>query len=190
MISSRAHLQPPHGLPARLRSCTFETWDASVAGAVPDELRSFPDGRGAFLVLTGPVGTGKTHLAAASFRMHVDDGSFLPLWWSAADWLAALRESFGHEGATARSEDAEAVRTCPILYLDDLGAERVTEWSRSSLWSVLSYRWDNMLATCVTTNLDRGAMEQLDARLASRLFGAEARQVSFAGVNDFRRRAR
>jgi DNA replication protein DnaC len=96
-------------------------------------------------VLLGPVGTGKTHAAIAAARMRFDCGSevrFLPI----IELLDMLRPG-GPDGAL------EALMSCELLIVDDLGLQRATDWTDERLDALLNRRWLEQLSTIVTTNL-------------------------------------
>jgi DNA replication protein DnaC len=57
-----------------------------------------------------------------------------------------------------------------LLHLDDLGAERRTEWVLEQLYSIVNERWQDQRSIIVTTNLGLDQLrEQLGARTVSRL---------------------
>src|SRR5256885_17172502 len=63
-------------------------------------------------------------------------------------------------------------RLCAVdlLHLDDLGAERSTEWVLEHLYSIVNERWQDSRSMVVTTNLGLDQLrEQLGERTVSRL---------------------
>lgn len=56
-----------------------------------------------------------------------------------------------------------ALKKAPFLVLDDLGAERLTDWAAERLYLVVNHRYLHRLQTVATTNA-KGAMD-LVARL-------------------------
>ena len=131
-------------------------------------------GRGAYL--WGEPGRGKTYAAAHAVRVAVESsrGSKLPAKLvSAKHLLDSIRDGFngGDRDALRR---AEAV---PLLALDDLGAERTTDWAIETLGSLIDARTAEGLPTIVTSNYSLGQLRELwggmpGARIASRLGGA------------------
>ena len=65
------------------------------------------------------------------------------------------------------------VKGCNLLIVDDIGAERVTEWVRERMVSILNTRVSNNLATIYTSNLSPEELtEELGDRIASRVLGS------------------
>lgn len=115
------------------------------------------------LALLGPVGTGKTHAACAAVRPLVERGASLAFWpvVRLLDQLRPGREPDPYEGAVEAD----------VLVLDDLGAERATEWTAERLYAIVNDRWLAEKPTVVTANLSPPQLSQADERLASRLLG-------------------
>ena len=103
-------------------------------------------GSGVFLY--GEKGTGKTKLAAIIANERARAGSPV-LFASVPDLMADIRRSF-KEGTT--SEAVQAVKNAPFLVLDDLGAEKMTEWVGEQLFCIVNHRYNEQLPTVVTSN--------------------------------------
>lgn len=122
-----------------------------------------PSGRG--LYLWGPNGTGKTHLAVAITR-HYGHSLFV----NTLRLFDALKESYS---TNLPCEVFESARRARLLVLDDLGSERPSDWVRERLYALLSTRWDEMLSTVVTSNIDpRLLPDIIGHRSASRVLGS------------------
>ncbi len=68
---------------------------------------------------------------------------------SSAKSAKPIRRSFG---LNTTVETVKAAREAPCLILDDLGAERITEWVGEQLFCLLNYRYNSQLQTIITTN--------------------------------------
>ena len=64
------------------------------------------------------------------------------------------------------------VTGCKLLIIDDIGAERMSEWVNERLLSFITERVNNKLSTIYTSNISPDALrERVEGRLASRVLG-------------------
>lgn len=156
---------------SRLRKCGLAGPYASADCGLGRRVYALArEGRGAYL--WGEPGTGKTHAAACAVRMYCSRGMRARL-VTAKRLLDEVRDGYGggDRGALARAERV------PLLALDDLGAERPTEWAVETLSSLIDARTAAGLPTVVTSNYRIGQVRDLwggmaGKRVASRLAGA------------------
>lgn len=122
-----------------------------------------------WLLLYGGYGTGKTRLLAAAFNALLAAGRY-PLYIVVPPFLDYVRDGLNAEkngrDTGAYSARSRAVREAPLLILDDLGAEKRSDWTDEALFKLLDYRYRAALPTAVATNVLLG---DLEGRIASRL---------------------
>lgn len=135
------------------------------------------------LLLAGPTGTGKTHIGYAALRLAAE--AVRPAAWKAASSAALL----GDLRPSAKNDSETLMRqycSDPLLFLDDLGAGKSSEWTEEVLYRVIDHRYVNMLPCLFATNLKPGELAAaLGDRTASRL--AEMCRVVVVGGEDRRR---
>jgi DNA replication protein DnaC len=143
--------------------------DATLAGGSATARAAIALGRGQIdgIVIRGPVGTGKTHEAVAAFRYLVERRGMVP---AIAVAVPALLD-----GLRPGREPVESLSACEsarLLLLDDLAAERATDWTAETLYRLIDARYARKLPTIVTT-IATGELirANLGDRIASRLNG-------------------
>jgi DNA replication protein DnaC len=150
-------------LPPRYHDARLDSFSPALQTRVSDWIREPGDG----LLLSGAVGTGKTHLAAAIVRSRMELGK-APAFRRAADLYAGLRETYRVN--TSEAELMRAYVESPLLVLDDLGAGALTDFERRITLEIFDRRLNNRRPTIVTTNWKlEDIAEKMDDRIASRL---------------------
>jgi len=123
-----------------------------------------PQDRGRGLVLLGPTRAGKTWEAAAIARALLVRHRIPVQFVEAPEMMAALRPNA--EGAS----DIGQFMAAPVLIIDDLGAERTSEWTAEQLFRLAHYRDVHCLPTIFTSNLEGAQLrERYGDRVINRL---------------------
>lgn len=147
---------------------SFKTFNPRVPGVqeayqVAAEYAKSPGG---WLLLIGPNGCGKTHLAAAIANQSLHDGA-LVLFAVVPDLLFDLRATFAPTATEAHDQLFNKMREAEMLVLDDLGAQRSSPWATETLFQLLNYRYNLGFPTVITSNLQ--GLQGIDDRIRSRL---------------------
>lgn len=78
-------------------------------------------------------------------------------------------------------EELEMVKKCKLLIIDDIGAEKPSEWVRERLLSFINTRVSNGLSTIYTSNLSLEELEiKMGQRVASRIKGS-TKEIQLSG---------
>jgi DNA replication protein DnaC len=186
-------------IPRKYRGVSFERSPVpeleQVNPGVVRELRRFVrdieahlrSGRGMWL--TGDVGTGKTTLAMLISKAALDEGHSVAI-YSVPHLLAEIRDTYNADsGERSYMDFFRRLAAVELLHLEDLGAEKQTDWVLEQLYSLINQRYEDERSIVATTNLSYGDLEkQIGARTASRLaeicgelwplFGPDQRMVN------------
>jgi DNA replication protein DnaC len=167
------------GLPAKYARMTFNTWyslpKAQRAGkelaaacaalfamtesfslddaATADDLPApgFEERRG-WLVLQGPVGVGKTGLAAASMNEMLLRGR-AALYYRLGDLFADVQRGYKPNAAVSADDLLEAVKTAPALFIDEMNVPKASDDKLRIVEELVRYRHGRELPTCITCNV-------------------------------------
>ncbi|MCY4119634.1 MAG: ATP-binding protein [Acidobacteria bacterium] len=104
------------------------------------------------LLLAGPSGIGKTHLAAAILNEVADKG-IGGLYCETSALLTELRGTYDKDSGTQDTDILRRLTNADLLVIDDLGSEQLTRWAQNMLHAVLNARYNQDLATICTTRL-------------------------------------
>ncbi len=124
------------------------------------------------IFMSGPNGTGKTHLAIAIMRSLTLAGELDWYFIKAPKLLMAIRRAYKEEYAQTEEELIERFVNYKYLVIDELGVEKVTDWSLQTLYLIIDGRSDSLKSTIITSNLSLVEIKQrIEARIASRIVG-------------------
>jgi DNA replication protein DnaC len=150
-------------IPKRYQHCTlanFSAYNPSLERALEQASRvpsRFPSannlreqGRG--LLLEGPPGVGKTHLAVAVLKQVMESSGARGLFYDTRDLLRVIRSTYDPSIRTTELEVLRPVMTADLLVLDDLGAEKTSEWVEETMNLIVNTRYNERRLTIFTSN--------------------------------------
>ena len=175
----RAKLFAAANLPRRYERCSFANYHPApgngtqlqafnYAFKLVDEYPAIDRG----LLFMGPVGTGKTHLSAATLRGLIEKG--IPcLFYEFGALLKEIQNSYNAVSQTSELKVLAPVYETEVLVLDELGAVKPTDWVRDTMMQIINARYNDRRLTIFTTNYSDArrspAEETLEDRVGVRL---------------------
>ena len=117
-----------------------------------------------WLLICGPTGVGKTHLAVAAASGLLSVTGIYYCWVQAL--MQHLQSAFSARSRTDFTAELAKATGALVLILDDLGKETRSPWVEATLYELLAQRHDEELPTLITTSYD---MMREDGPIASRL---------------------
>jgi DNA replication protein DnaC len=162
-------------IPRRYRDAAFDRYpvnemDQQVVAVTRRFTRDLDEhlsaGRGLWFM--GPVGTGKTTLAMLVSKAALEAGHSVAI-YSLPRLLNEIRDT--HRAERSHVDLLDRLAAVDLLHIDDVGAERTTDWVLEELYSIVNARYEDQRSMVITTNiLDREALcEQITERTVSRL---------------------
>jgi len=175
-----------------LCSCRFSTdtvniilripkryWNASLENFMPStpsqymaldetkfyyESESYKEGKG--LIYVGPPSVGKTYLAVSLIKKIYAEKKIRCIFFDTKDLLFILR------GLMENGKDKNLIKfliDVPVLLLDDLGNERLSDWHREVLSYIIIQRYNHLKPLIITTNYTLEGYDENSDSLSERL---------------------
>ena len=150
-------------IPRRYEHCELSDYDADFPGAHPSLaiarmtatrfVDEYDPRDGTGLLLIGPIGTGKTHLAVGITKELVRKRGISCLFYDYRELLKEIQNSYNSTVQTTELDVLRPVFETDVLVLDELGAVKPTEWVWDTVSLILNSRYNDSRATIITTNL-------------------------------------
>jgi DNA replication protein DnaC len=125
------------------------------------------------LMLIGPPGIGKTHIAVSVLREVIRRTGARGLYYDTRALLRDIRTTYNPVLHMAEMDVIRPVMEAEILVLDDLGAERLTDWVEETMSLIVNTRYNERRPTIFTSNYedipDEGELNSLLVRVGFRL---------------------
>jgi DNA replication protein DnaC len=163
-------------VPERYRHCDFDNFetDNEIENASRDQLRGWNQslaqaklivqrfaeeympgtasgGMEQGLLLMGPCGVGKTHLAVAALKHIVLRGN-AGLFYDYRELLKEIQDSYNPESQSTEMSVLEPVLKAELLVLDDVGSSKPSAWALETVGHILNSRYNDRRVTLLTTN--------------------------------------
>jgi len=184
-------------IPKRYEHCDLESYKPNNSGqkrAKADVMRfleKYPLIDVGLLFL-GNCGVGKTHLAVSLLKQIIREKHDFGLFYDFRDLLREIQGSWNSVSQSSEIEVLRPVLSADVLVLDELGANKPTDWVRDTIAYIINYRYNEKKLTIFTSNYPDTASrpgeetltDRIGARLRSRLY--EMCKVIEINGEDFR----
>lgn len=177
MLARQANPFDKARVPRRYLNCHFNSYEPShttqtqairFAMKFTQEFPAVDQG----LLLLGPVGVGKTHLAVSILKGLTERGGFSCLFYEFGSLLKEIQDSYNSFTQSSELGVLAPVLNADVLVLDELGASKPTDWVKDTMAHIINTRYNDQKHTIFTTNyLDerQGNEETLEDRIGIRL---------------------
>lgn len=141
--------------------------------------------------MSGPAGSGKSHLSMAILKSYLESGEKTALFVSYSHVVRLIKDSFNNRDSIYTQNNIMRLLTnVDLLVMDDIGSENNSDFSEELLTDVL----DGRISTIITTNLSSEELRgnaskkgRYNQRTASRMFrGIGGKAFNFKGIKDKR----
>ena len=177
-------------VPERYRHCDFENYetDNEIENASREQLNAwnrslsqaklivqrfaaeFPLSNDHGLLLMGPCGVGKTHLAVSALKEIVLRGHS-GLFYDYRELLKEIQDSYNPESQSTEMTVLEPVLTTDLLVLDDVGSSKPSLWALETVGHILNTRYNEKRVTLLSTNFLDAEQSESAGALPPRTLG-------------------
>ena len=150
-------------VPKRYQHCILESFDTTFPKAdrslskalamARGFVKGYPvetDGKG--LLITGEIGVGKTHLAVGILLAMVQEKGAQALFYDYRELLKQIQHSYNPQVNSTELDVLKPVFEAEVLVLDELGAQKPTDWVWDTVALILNTRYNDKRTTIITTN--------------------------------------
>jgi DNA replication protein DnaC len=150
-------------VPKRYQHCSLDSYETRFRGADASMglahatarrfVEAYPvetDGKG--LLITGSIGVGKTHLAVGLLLALVEERGAQALFYDYRELLKQIQHSYNPQVNSTELDVLKPVFEAEVLVLDELGAQKPTDWVWDTVALILNTRYNDKRTTIITTN--------------------------------------
>jgi len=150
-------------IPKRYEHCELSEFDTHYEGSHPSqqkallEVRAFVENypvENTGLLLIGPIGVGKTHLAVGIMKELLLKKSIACLFYDYRELLKEIQNSYNDSVKATELDVLRPVFETEVLVLDELGAVKPTEWVWDTVSLILNTRYNDNRTTIITSNFE------------------------------------
>lgn len=181
-ITRKQEIKKRANIPLEFAECTINSFSTEVYGdriqaraakkAAANYVKNFrmfqEKGKGLYL-FSRTKGSGKTRLACSIGNALIQTAEQRVKFMRTLELLEYIKGTYNRNGGVTEQEFLRGLKESGVLILDDIGAEKPSEWVDGIFLSLLDYRISNRRPTIFTSNI---LMEKLrlDERIVDRIY--------------------
>jgi DNA replication protein DnaC len=132
-------------------------------------VQEFDEWEGESLMFWGEPGNGKSHLATAVANELTEKGKRV-VFISMPDLLEKIKATFNRDNKETEADIMRGLQLCDLLIIDDIGAEKVSDWVQEVIFRIVDGRYKKMKPIMATSNLEpKELAERIGKRAYDRL---------------------
>jgi DNA replication protein DnaC len=132
-------------------------------------VEEFDEWEGESLMFWGEPGNGKSHLATAIANELTATGKRI-VFISMPDLLEKIKATFNKNSMETEGQIMNALQMCDLLIIDDVGAEKVSDWVQEVIFRIVDGRYKRLKPIMATSNLPpKELAERIGKRAYDRL---------------------
>lgn len=172
----------------RYENCTFDNFKSEQNVDVLKNPRTLKNN----VVITGGVGTGKTHLAFAILNQEEKKlerngyryySSSFVRYVTVKEMIDNVRKCWSKTSDSYDVEEVNKYKEIPLLIIDEIGVQYGSDSERIELFEIFNERYNNMLPSIVISNYNRQQIAKtLGLRITDRLYGG-ATEIELTGTS-------
>ena len=150
-------------IPKRYQHCSLDSYETGFRGADASMrqahmtarrfVESYPvETGGKGLLITGSIGVGKTHLAVGILLALIKEKGAQALFFDYRELLKQIQHSYNPQVNSTELDILKPVFEAEVLVLDELGAQKPTDWVWDTVALILNTRYNDKRTTIITTN--------------------------------------
>lgn len=181
-VKQRPEIKRQSKIPLEYQNCTIKSFDIglyqdqetarSAKKAAVNFVTNFiafqQQGKGVYLY-SKTKGSGKTRLACSIANALIQTQKIQVKFLRTLDLLDMIKDTYKKNSGLSEKEVLDSIKYSKVLILDDIGAEKPTEWVCGIFLSLLDYRISNRLVTLFTSNVHKEKLK-LDERVVDRIY--------------------
>lgn len=120
-------------------------------------------------ILSGSIGTGKTHLSCAVANYIIKNLDKTAVFLNTIDVFAKIKATYTRNSEITEIEAINQFNDIDLLILDEFGVQHGTDTEKMIFFRIINKRYENLKPTILISNLSVAELKKIDERVFDRL---------------------